>query len=223
MKPVQRRQTIAIAICIVIALAMSAAWRWTPLGDQIEPAHIAEWIRSVRHSPFGPLALALLYLAGVLLMVPNTALNAATILSLGSAVGMASALAGSMLSALTFYALGRCFGTRILRKLAPHQLERLQKTMKHGGTLKMASLRMVPVAPFTVVNVVAGSARVRALPYSVGTFIGLLPGNLMLGMFGHQLRAVLRSPAPRDIALLAAILVVATAAAWWLRRRTMDA
>lgn len=200
---------------------MSAAWRWTPLGDQIEPAHIAEWIRSIRSSPFGPLLLALLYIGGGLLMVPNTALNAATIISLGSGVGMAAALAGSMVSALTFFALGRRFGTKRLRKLAPHQLERLQKMMKHGSALKMASLRMVPVAPFTVVNVVAGSVPVRTLPFSAGTFIGLLPGNLMLGVFGHQLRAVLRSPAPRDIALLAIIVVVAGLGAWWLHRRSL--
>lgn len=221
MTDAQRKRFIAIAVGLTVVLAMAAAWRWSPLREQIDPAHIAGWMGAVRHSAFGPLVLALLYVVAGLLMLPNTVLNAATILSLGNTLGLICALSGSMISALTFYALGRRFGTRHLRKLAPHQLERLQKAMEHGSTLKVASLRMVPVAPFTVVNVVAGSIRVRALPFTMGTFLGLLPGNLLMTAFGHQLRAVVRNPAPRDFVLLAIIVLVAGLSGWWLHRRTM--
>ncbi len=221
MKQIQRRRLIVVAVGVSVILAMAALWRWSPLGEQADASHVAAWMGSIRQSWFAPLVIALIYLGASLLMLPNTALNAATILSFGSFKGMAYALGGSMISALVFYALGRRFGTKHLRKLAPHQLEKLQKAMEHGSTLKVASLRMVPVAPFSVVNVVAGSIRVGTLPFTAGTFLGLLPGNLMMSAFGHQLRAVLRSPSSRDIAVLAAIVLVAAVGGWWLHRRTM--
>lgn len=222
-KPERRRVVVLVLAVVVAMLVVAAAWRWTPLRDQINPSHIAEWIGEVHKSPFALLFIALLYVGASFLLIPNSALNAATILSLGSTVGLGFALTGSMASALTFYALGRRFGTKRLRKIAPHELERLQKAMEHGGALKVASIRMVPVAPFPVVNVVAGSVRVRPVPYTVGTFLGLLPGNLMLTVFGHQLRTVLRSPSPRDIVLLSFILLLAMLSAWWLHRRTLEA
>lgn len=223
MNKTQKRRLIAVAIGLTVILGLAAAWRWSPLGEQVDTEHVAAWMAAIRQSWWAPLFIVLIYLGASLLMLPNTVLNAATILSFGSAKGMAYALGGSMVAALVFYALGRRFGTKGLRKLAPQQLEKLQKAMEHGSTLKVASLRMVPVAPFSVVNVVAGSIRVGALPFAAGSFLGLLPGNLMMSAFGHQLRAVLRNPSPRDFAVLAAIVVVAAAAAWWLQRRTMAA
>ena len=216
-----RRGAVALALAVLGVALVAAAWRWTPLSEYIEPSLIAGWIGAARHSALAPLLLIGLYLGASALMLPNTALNAATILGLGTTLGLPCALAGSMCAALTYYALGRRYGTRMLRRLAPERMKRLQQAMDNGSTLKVASVRMLPVAPFVVVNVVAGSIRVRALPFAAGTFLGLLPGNLLLTVFGHQLRSLLRSPGVREAAILGAIVVVALACGWWLHRRTL--
>lgn len=217
--PARRRHVALVAIvCIAIALA-SAAWQWTPLNEWVEPQRIAGWIGAVRHSPFAPLILLGAYVGASALMLPNTVLNAATILGLGTTVGLPSALAGSMVAALSYYALGRRYGMRPLRRLAPKQIDRLREALAGHSTLKVASIRMLPVAPFVVVNVVAGSVGVRLLPFASGTLLGLLPGNLLMTAFGHQLRALLRGPGLRDAAVLLVIVAVAGVSAWWLHRR----
>ena len=75
------------------------------------------------------------------------------------------------------------------------------------------------MAPYTVVNVVAGAARVRLLPFVIGSLLGLLPGNLMVTAFGHQLRAVIRDPSHGDIAAMVGIVVLAALGLWWLKQR----
>ncbi|MGB0218540.1 MAG: TVP38/TMEM64 family protein [Sinimarinibacterium flocculans] len=217
-----RRVIVLATLCLVVGL-VAAAWKWTALGDWIEPERIAGWIGAIRHSPFAPLILLGAYLGASALMLPNTALNAATILGLGTAVGLPSALLGSMAAALCYYALGRRYGTRPLRKLAPDQVDRLRAAMGRNSTLKVASIRMLPIAPFVVVNVVAGSAGVRFRPFAAGTLLGLLPGNLMMTAFGHQLRALLREPRLLHGAVLLVILTAAAAAGWWLHRRASGA
>ena len=51
----------------------------------------------------------------------------------------------------------------------------------------------------------------------------MLPGNLMMTAFGHQLRALLREPRLLHGAVLLAILTAAAAAGWWLHRRASGA
>jgi uncharacterized membrane protein YdjX (TVP38/TMEM64 family) len=86
----------------------------------------------------------------------------------------------------------------------------------------MTLVRLVPVAPFAVVGVVAGAVRVSALDYLLGTVLGMLPGTLAATVFGDQLQALLRDPGRIDYALVAgaALVMVALAAAGrcWLAR-----
>ena len=55
----------------------------------------------------------------------------------------------------------------------------------------MTALRLVPVAPFAVEGVVAGAIRVRLWHYTLGTFLGMLPGALVATVFGDQIAVAL--------------------------------
>ena len=148
-------------------------------------------------------------------------MNAATILALGSGLGLTYALCGSMTAALTFYALGYRFGVRLLRRVSRDKRQRLEQAMSHVGFVKVTAIRLVPLAPFSVVNLVAGSVRLGVAPFATGTFLALLPGNLLMTVFGHQLRTLISEPGPRNAIVLIAILIFAGLLSWWLRRRML--
>ena len=68
---------------------------------------------------------------------------------------------------------------------------------------------MVPVAPFTLINMVAGASHIRFVDYLLGTALGMGPGLVVLVLFGRQLGEAIADPGLTEVALL-----VAAAAAW---------
>lgn len=219
----RRKPWWKLALIAALMVGFAAAWRFSPLHQWADPDVLAGWFHSLRRDPWAPLYLLLVYLAANLVFFPNTVLNAATILGLGTTWGMPCALTGSLASAMLVYAIGRRFGTRRLRRLDGKATERLTRMLKNSGVPGIAMLRLVPIAPYTAVNVVAGAARVSPVSFAVGTFIGLLPGNVLMTLFGHQLRALLRDPSRTQIGIMAAVLVVAACGAWWARKKALEA
>jgi uncharacterized membrane protein YdjX (TVP38/TMEM64 family) len=71
-------------------------------------------------------------------------------------------------------------------------------------------LRLLPVVPFTVTNMLCGAARVRVLPFAVATLIGIAPYIVAFAAFGRQARRLWSEPTPLDVAVTVVILVVAT-------------
>lgn len=207
----------AILACVLIAVA--AAWRWTPLHEYADAEAIARMLAELRRSPWAPLALLAIYCGANGILFPNTVLNVATILTFGTERGLPYALAGSMVAALVYYFIGRRYGREKLRYLGGRNVDKLSERLRSSGTLGIAGVRLLPIAPFTVVNVLAGALRVRAPAFAAGTFLGLLPGSLLVTAFGHQLREVLKKPETMELALLVTILLCAGAGLWFLKRR----
>jgi phospholipase D1/2 len=87
-------------------------------------------------------------------------------------------------------------------------------------------VRLMPVAPFTLVNLVAGAIRIPLLDYMVGTALGLAPGLVLMTALGDRLLRILTEPSLNDIIGFVVVLI-----AWgglsfglqtlikWIRRR----
>jgi len=84
-------------------------------------------------------------------------------------------------------------------------------------------VRIVPLAPFTVINMFAGASRIRFRDFVLGSAIGLLPGIIGMSIFTDRLAAAIEKPnLPAFTALVAvvAILIVSGWAIWrWEDRR----
>lgn len=66
-------------------------------------------------------------------------------------------------------------------------------------------MHVVPVAPFTIVNVVAGASHIGWRDFIIGTALGMLPGIIATVVFVDRLIDAVRHPGPKTIALLALI------------------
>lgn len=216
------RQTLVWLLgSLAMLLVVAALWRFSPLHEVADAEAIGSWIRSLRHSPWAVPIVLLVYVGANAVFFPNTVLNAATILGLGTVWGLPCALAGSLTAGMLAYALGRRYGKDRLKDLDSKTIDRISAMLKRGGILGMASLRLLPIAPYGVVNILAGAARVRAHHFAIGTLLGLLPGGLLLTAFGHQLRRVLEHPTPLQIAIMVSVVLLALTGAWYLRRRAL--
>jgi phospholipase D1/2 len=212
-----RRWALGAVLGFVAAvLALAAAWHWTPLQQVAEPRVIARWLGTVTHAAWLPPLVATAYVAASLVMFPNTVLCLGIILALGPFEGTAYAYGGSMTAALVGYALGRWGGARVDR-LRIRAFDRISAELRHGGFVQVLMLRLLPVAPFSVTNILSGASRVRLLPFAAATLVGISPYILAFAAFGRQARRLLSEPTPLDAALAAAIAAVAIFALWQAR------
>lgn len=47
--------------------------------------------------------------------------------------------------------------------------------------------RLIPAVPFSVLNYAAGASSIRVLPYTLATFVGVLPGTAAIVILGDAL------------------------------------
>lgn len=216
------RLRIYATLGVVMVLALTAAWHWTPLREYADPRWIARALRWVAHSSWLPVFILAAYVLSNAVMFPITVLCFATILALGTHPGLLYATVGSLLAALTAYAAGRYYGAGTLGKLRIKGLTQMGESLRWGGIVQMTILRLLPLAPFSIVNLVAGAARVRVIPFIVGTVLGMLPGNLVFTAFGRQLRQMIANPTPMEIAVTIAVTIGASGLFWYLHRLTLN-
>jgi uncharacterized membrane protein YdjX (TVP38/TMEM64 family) len=70
-------------------------------------------------------------------------------------------------------------------------------------------IRKVPIAPFTIVNLLVGACGgVSYRDFIVGTTVGMVPGIATFALVGDRAAQVWRDPTPLNIALIAAAIVV---------------
>jgi uncharacterized membrane protein YdjX (TVP38/TMEM64 family) len=91
--------------------------------------------------------------------------------------------------------------------LAGSQVNRISHKLADRGLLTTITLRIVPVAPFPVINLIAGVSKVRPRDFALGSLIGLLPGVLVSAVLTDRVVASLRDPSA-SVILGASIAVV---------------
>ena len=99
-----------------------------------------------------------------------------------------------MTSAAFLYFVGALLGRDRVKRAAGPWLNRISKRLSRGGLAAAVAVRIVPVAPFSMVSTVAGASRVRLKDYLVGTFLGATPGILSVALPANRFLAVLENP-----------------------------
>jgi phospholipase D1/2 len=214
------RRPVWIGVAILLALfALAAAWKWTPLADFLDFRRMSGWIASVRQSPARHVYVIAAYLIGSILLVPITVLILMTAVIFGPVLGSAYSLVGCLAGAAITYAIGLLLGQSLVQRIAGKKWQRLEKKIAQSGIVAVAALRLLPVAPFTVVNVVSGAFKVPLRDYTLGSLLGLAPGILVTNLFAHQLENAIRHPGPGTIVILAALVVITALGAVWFKRK----
>ncbi|MDO8875559.1 MAG: VTT domain-containing protein [Pseudolabrys sp.] len=184
---------------VVVVLAL--IWQFVPLA---RPDAVREMLADLHGNWLAPFIVVATFIIAGSLMFPVTVLIAATAAAFGPWLGFAYAGVGAMASALVTYGIGAALGKRTLRDLLGPRLNRVRQRVAKRGVIAVAAIRLVPVAPFTVVNLAAGASSIPVFDYMAGTFIGMLPGMIMISAVGNQFARIMTNPTPLDLALLAA-------------------
>jgi phospholipase D1/2 len=218
----KRRLWIAGAVLLLL-FAGAAAWKWTPLADLIDVGYLARWANAWRESPARHFYLLAAYVIGSILMVPITLLILVTAIVFGPMLGSVYALIGSLAGAIVTYAIGYLLGKDFVQKIAGPKWSSLEEKISQTGIIAVATARLLPVAPFTVVNIVSGAFKVPPRDYFIGSILGLAPGILITNLFAHQFESAIRNPGIGTFLLLLALIVISIIGGVWLKRRFQQA
>ncbi len=211
---------LRVLMLLVPVAALIALWRWTPLSTLMQPEAFGQMLQS--GGAWGPVVALGLFLLLGFLAFPLNVLILGTAAAFGIWPGLFYAAAGALVSAAASYLLGRRIGQKPLRHLLGPRVHRIGRKvgekMETNGIIAVTAIRLVPVAPFTLVNLVAGAMRIRFLDYMAGTALGLLPGVLLLSALGERLYRILAHPTLANMLQLAALAVLWAAVTWLLQR-----
>lgn len=217
-KPVAGRVS-RIAITLVMLAAIAAAWRWTPLRDWVSLQALIDMARNLEYSSIAPFVVLAGYVVGGLLVVPVTVLIIATGVVFGPLLGGVYALGGSLLSALVTYWIGRTLGRHAVRRIAGRRLNRITRRLARKGLITIAVIRLLPIAPFSVVNAVVGASHIKLRDFLLGTALGMAPGIAITVIFVDRVTAAVTDPGVGTFLTVAALTGLLVAVAVSVNRR----
>ena len=200
-----KRWLIALGVAAVVIAGLLTAWAYSPLS---EPERIISAMDSIADRPWAPAFMIGVFIVAGFLVFPVSVLIVATVALFGGWLGAVIAGIGAMASALATYGVGRRLGSGLVRRFIGPRINRIRRRLTERGVLAVATVRMVPVAPFTVVNLVAGAGGVRLLDYTAGTALGLLPGLIVLTALGRQIVDVVSQPTLGSVAMLGGFVLL---------------
>lgn len=171
-------------------------------------AKLVDGIGALGQSAWGiPLVLAA-FVVGSLVAVPILALIGATVIALGPVAGFACSAAGTLLAATATFGLGRLVGRKPLQRWLGARFKALEQRFTDRGIVAVALIRKVPIAPFTIVNMLIGAIGIRYRDFLLGTSLGMLPGIAAFAFVSDRALNAWREPSPLNLVLIAGALLL---------------
>lgn len=182
----KRHHVIALVVWVALVIALTLWWDLADKPAWLDVAHVVGFLQTLGRD-FGPLGaigcFALVCLAGV----PLLFLTLVAVVAFGPLLGGVVALTGGAAGAAASFALGRALGQRAMRQLAGDRANELSRKLANRGMMSMFAVRLVPVAPFAVVNMVAGASHMQWRDFLIGGTLGMVPGTVLIGVFVNVL------------------------------------
>ncbi|HAZ7572618.1 FAD-dependent oxidoreductase [Legionella sp. PATHC032] len=152
-------------------------------------ALLIEWTHT--HYFIAPLIFIVFYTTAVAISIPGAVLLTLTGGFLfGVFWGVLFVVISATLGAtILFFAVRTALGDWLGKK-ASGWLERMRQGFQHNAFSYLVTLRLIPVFPFWVVNIVPALLNIRAKTFITATFIGIIPGTTIYVMVGNSLSQI---------------------------------
>jgi uncharacterized membrane protein YdjX (TVP38/TMEM64 family) len=156
-----------------------------------------------RHPLLAPLAFMLLYAAVIALSIPGGAiLTMAGGFLFGVVAGTCYVVVAATLGATVVFLVAKTALGDSLRQKAGPAMRRMEAGFRDNALSYLLFLRLIPVFPFWLVNLVPAFLGVPLGTYVVATLIGIIPGSLVYASVGNGLGAVFEAGGRPDLGII---------------------
>ena len=213
-----KKSLVLFTIFLIVTLLAGGGYLLSQYVDWMNQEYLVESLRGFRDSPWAIMVVCAIYMVAGLLFFPVSVLSLAVAMVFGAVWGVVYGIAGALCSTLLLFTIGNFVGEKGLRSLLGPRINKIDKKFADNGILGVAIIRNIPVAPFSLVNMVAGVSSIKIHQFLIGTFIGMLPLMIVKGIVGGSIADILREPTPKHIAFLVAGVVAWLAVAYFSQK-----
>lgn len=118
----------------------------------------------------------------------------------GTTLATAGVVVGATLGACALFLAARSAFADLLRDRASGWVDKFKQGFQEGAFSYMLTLRLVPLFPFWLVNLVPAFLGVKFSVYALATLIGVIPGTFVFASVGNGAAAVLNQGGVPDLA-----------------------
>jgi len=200
-----RRMLPLIVIAVIAVAIVAMGWHRQLSFETLARHHAALRHFIAAHEVAALLAYVALYIAVVALSLPvGVYLTLTGGILFGALVGGAAAVVGATLGAIGIFLIAQsALGAQVARRAGP-LAERLAENFRADAFSYLLFLRLVPIFPFWVVNLVAALTGMRLKTFAAATALGVIPATFAFAFVGAGLASVLTAQETAYHACLAA-------------------
>jgi len=209
----------AVLVSLGLFLAVIAVFLIGRFGLGLDSERaLQDWFDGVAHSRWSLLGTILAFTVLAFFGVPQFVLIAVTVVAFGPTQGFLFAWLSTIISATVTFWTGRWVGADVVRRYAGAAINRISRFVGDNGFWTALIVRVVPSAPFIVVNMALGVSHAKYLHFIAGTGLGIIPKTALVAFAG---RGIMEMMAQAD--WRAGLLVLVAAILWiglmlWGRR-----
>jgi uncharacterized membrane protein YdjX (TVP38/TMEM64 family) len=197
-----RRITAGAALAVLAVAALLVLRRIGP--DGLDAAAVQDTVRAA--GAWAPALFVVLQVLVTVPPVPRTLFTLAAGLLFGSVTGVVLAVTATALAAVVAFWLVRLTGGGLVERYADRgPVVWTRRRLDRSGLLAVASLRLIPALPFSLLNYAAGLSGVRFAPFLFGTVLGTAPGTVGLVVLGDAVTGRV-SPAMLAVSVTGALV-----------------
>ena len=203
---------------ILVLLGIGLAWS---LGSFRSWLDIHEIISSLQQ--LGKTSGAFFAICGFILActfaIPITFLKIIIIVAFGPIHGAVYSLIGSFVSSAISFGLGRLLGKEVVRQFAGERINEISQKLGRRGLLSAMAMRFIPVVPFAISNMIAGTSHIRLRDFLIGSTLGLIPTTILIAVFINDFIIILEKKGGLSSFIPIALIIVVLFGGIWMVKR----
>ena len=191
-------------------------------GEALDFSSLLLKLREAASHPLAPFVAVPAIVLGSVMVAPITGMLAVCALLFDPWTASMVGIVGTLAATAVNHWIGGHFAQVISAKIPRRIAGKISRVAASSDIWSLAGLRLIPIAPFSIVNLIVGVSGVGLRDFLLGTLIGMGPGIVLLCMSVDRARAALAGESVFDpwiIAVIAAAGVTLIALRVWQQRR----
>jgi len=204
-QPSLLRRALILAVLVVAVVGLMKYFGLFGLLSFETLARNREWLLAEVASlgVAAPLIFILIYAGAVAVSLPGALfLTLAGGFLFGTWLGTLYVVIGATLGATIIFLIAKTALGDALRSRAGPFVKKLEAGFREDALSYLLVLRLVPLFPFWLVNLVPAFLGVKLRAFVIGTFVGIIPGSLVYASVGSGLGAIFESGGTPDLKII---------------------
>ncbi len=196
---------ISILILLILTIYFSGFYQFLSFENIKE--HLDVIKNYSRENPFK----FFFQFVGVYIFITSLSVPGAIVLTLLSGIifgllpGTLIVLASGTIGATISFLYSRYIFRDVIRQKFGKQFQTFDRSFRENGNRYLFTLRMIPVSPFVIINILMGLTSIKLWNYIWITFVGMFPGTLFYVFAGLRMSEL---NSPSEILTLPFILLM---------------